>query len=241
MGYVSESGRSCAWPLKEMVKPRHIINDTLDGKHLLITYCPLCKSGIVFSPIINDQRHIFKVAGLYRRNMIMIDDKTKTLWQQASGESISGKSHKSELEILFYEIMSWKGWYSEHPNTELAWEPSKKLGIRLIHKIFARIFEQPKMPKLPGRTKLGKIIDPHTEIFGIRINGKAKAYPVAAFKAQSILKDEFNGMGVELEYSPSTKSVRGFITKDGDKKPIIVEYHYWFSWKEFHPETLVHK
>jgi len=68
-----------------------IVNDIINGKRVLITYCPLCFTGIVFDPLIHvfsktsareqSERVEFGVSGkLWNSNLLMYDRKTDTLW-----------------------------------------------------------------------------------------------------------------------------------------------------------------
>jgi hypothetical protein len=241
IGYISDTGKSLAWPLKVMLKPRHIINDDFEGKPILLTYCPLCRSGLVFDPIIDCKRFNFKVAGLYRRNLVMIDNETKTLWQQASGIAINGKLKDFELSLLPYEIMNWHGWKTNHSNTLLAWEPNKHFLIRFSHFVFQHMFEKPKMPIFPGLTKIGKEIDPREEVLGIKIDSFEKAYPLQMLKKNKTVKDILTGKAIEIEYNETFDSVTAWLKETNSKVPLILERHTWLAWKEFHPKTELYR
>jgi hypothetical protein len=47
LGYVSERGQAYACPIK-FLNFHELVNDVIDGVPVLITYCPLCASGVVF-------------------------------------------------------------------------------------------------------------------------------------------------------------------------------------------------
>ena len=47
LGYVSERGQAYAYPIK-FLNFHELVNDVIDGVPVLITYCPLCASGVVF-------------------------------------------------------------------------------------------------------------------------------------------------------------------------------------------------
>jgi hypothetical protein len=77
-----------------------IVNDSIDGKPVLITFCPLCNAVITFDRRINDQAYEFGTSGLLRNSdLVMYDRTTESLWQQFTGEAIVG-GHNS--------IRSWR-------------------------------------------------------------------------------------------------------------------------------------
>ena len=69
-----------------------IVNDTLDGRPIVITYCPLCNSGLAFSSEIDGQVLDFGTSGrLWRSNLVMYDRQYGNLWTQFTGASIVGE------------------------------------------------------------------------------------------------------------------------------------------------------
>ncbi len=74
------------------------------------------------------KRLIFDVAGVYRRNMIMRDQQTGTLWQHATGEALMGPLKGVRLQVLGGELASWSRWQEMYPHTELGVEPVPENG-----------------------------------------------------------------------------------------------------------------
>lgn len=79
-----------AYGLDEILVPFHLIYDTVGGEEVLISYCAMCKSALAFSRKLEGEVLNFRVAGVWRRNMIIVDDKTESIWQQTTGECIYG-------------------------------------------------------------------------------------------------------------------------------------------------------
>jgi len=96
---ISKNNISVAYPL-EVVIPRHIINDKIEDKNIVVSYCAICRSALIFNAEIEGEKLYFKVSAVWRRNMVMIDDQSKSLWQQATGECIYGKYKGKHLELL---------------------------------------------------------------------------------------------------------------------------------------------
>jgi hypothetical protein len=75
-----------------------IVNDVVGGVPVVVTYCPLCNSALVFERTLRapdgDVVLDFGTSGrLYRSNLVMYDRQTRNLWTQFEGEGIVGEEH----------------------------------------------------------------------------------------------------------------------------------------------------
>ena len=78
-----------------------IVNDTIAGESVVVTYCPLCNTGVAFLSTVDGEPLSFGVSGLLRySNMIMYDRKTESWWQQATGEAVAGLHTGKRLEMV---------------------------------------------------------------------------------------------------------------------------------------------
>ena len=85
-----------------------IVNDTIGGKRILVTYCPLCLSGIVFDPVVGGERVEFGTSGkLWNSNLVMYDRKTDSSWSQILGEAIVGNMTGTRLAVLSSDMMRY--------------------------------------------------------------------------------------------------------------------------------------
>jgi|GEM_PF-4855207 len=76
-----------------------IVNDTLEGTPVVITYCPLCGTGIGFLRHVRDHLFTFGVSGLlYQSDVLMYDHQTENLWSQIAMQAVTGKSLSQRLE-----------------------------------------------------------------------------------------------------------------------------------------------
>ena len=68
-----------------------IVNDTIDGEPVLVTYCPLCNSGLAFHAEVDGHVLDFGTSGrLWRSNLVMYDRQYGNLWVQFTGEAVVG-------------------------------------------------------------------------------------------------------------------------------------------------------
>ncbi len=76
-----------------------IVNETISGLPLVITYCPLCRSAIAYERTVEDQILEFGTSGLLLdNNLVMYDRETNSLWSQLHGMSVSGEHLGTELQ-----------------------------------------------------------------------------------------------------------------------------------------------
>ncbi len=85
-----------------------IVNDTVDGVPVSITFCPLCGSAITFRrEDAYGNELTFGVSGsLLESNMIMFDRETESLWQQSTGETLAGSLHEYTLFLHPMQLLT---------------------------------------------------------------------------------------------------------------------------------------
>jgi hypothetical protein len=169
----------------------------------------------------------------------MEDHATQTIWQQATGKAIYGSETGAELAMLPAFQLSWLE-AKKLGGVSLAMEPhgvskgpfSQKKAVVLLEKITGAVL-------VPGHTPLTNVLDPREPVFGIQLNGAAKAYPLSRLKQLEEFTDKVGGVSIELLYDPD-KNLLLAKRMNGDGE-LLVERHWWLGWKEFHPETEVYQ
>ncbi|MFW9888043.1 MAG: DUF3179 domain-containing (seleno)protein [Candidatus Thorarchaeota archaeon] len=239
MGYEGEEG-SIAWPVKEMLMPKHIVHDELDGTPLLATYCPACRSGMLFRPEINGKKLSFRVQGIWRRNLVMTDFQTHTLWQQATGEAIYGELKAAKLPVLHGRQMKWGAWKKKNPDTILAAVPKNAKSGIISDERLNRRFEQERVALLPGFVSLGDQVAPREFVYGIVLDGIAKAYRVSDLSVNNEIVDHIGSRELRIYYDPASEAIQICEIIGEQRREIPVERHWWLGWKEFHPDTEVY-
>ena len=118
LGY--EAGdEAFAYPVN-ILNFHEMVNDVIGGDPVLITYCPLCVSGVVFSREVDGQTLTFgNTSALYQSDLVMYDHQTGTYWFQVAGEAVVGTMTGSHLDSLPSATMPWGRWKSLHPDTLL--------------------------------------------------------------------------------------------------------------------------
>jgi hypothetical protein len=113
---VEIGGEARAYPLAILVW-HEVVNDTVGGVPLAVTYCPLCNSGIVYRRTVAGEATSFGTTGkLLKSNLVMYDRTTESWWQQYDGAAIVGARAGMRLEALPARLESLREFRTRHPD-----------------------------------------------------------------------------------------------------------------------------
>ena len=85
------NGDARAYPLRILLF-HEIVHDVVGGVPVLVSYCPLCNSGVVYRRTLDGRVLEFANTGRLRHHdMVMYDRATESWWQQFTGEAIIGE------------------------------------------------------------------------------------------------------------------------------------------------------
>ncbi len=136
MGLVAEDEQAYAYPFK-ILNFHEIVNETLADEPLLISFCPLCNSAIVYSRIIGGEELVFgNTSALHESDMVMYDTETGSYWFQAGGEAILGELTTSTLTAVPSIVTTWDEWKAQYPDTLILSRPNT--GVDYSQDVFAR-------------------------------------------------------------------------------------------------------
>ena len=83
-------GDARAYPLQVLMW-HEIVNDTVGGVPVAVTFCPLCNAAVVFDRRLDGMVLDFGTTGRLRHSdLVMYDRQTESWWQQFVGEAIVG-------------------------------------------------------------------------------------------------------------------------------------------------------
>ncbi len=233
---VEIGGKAKAYPIK-ILNWHEIVNDALDGRRIVISYCPLCGTGMVFDGKSAGRNNTFGVSGLlYQSDMLLYDRKTESLWSQIKGEAVAGKLMGKKLRLLPSTHTTWEAWQRDHPKT-LA------LSTQTGH---SRNYERDPYEGYASSRDImfdvnrqNPVYHPKEWVVGVETGGKTKAYAFSALpKNGKPVEDKIGGTPVKIVYNPKARSARVF-AKDGKEIPSVTGF--WFAWFAFHPDTLIYE
>ena len=174
----------------------------------------------MYAAEVNGQRLIFQVAGVYRRNMIIRDRQTGTLWQHATGEALLGPLKGAQLQPLGGELPRWSNWKEMNPHTSLAVEPIPEHGR------FPGLIPRDRLEYLletfsTNYTASGFVTDNrlpmHEEIVGVSLAGVDRAYPLVVIRNQGVIHDRIGENSIAIVYDADADYVNAFNCLVSDK------------------------
>jgi hypothetical protein len=113
-----------AYPIRYLTW-HEIVNDTVGGVPVAVTFCPLCNSALTFDRRVAGRVLRFGVSGKLRHSdMIMYDRETQSWWQQAIGQGIVGEMAGTELELVPSWMESWDDFKARNPDGLVMAEPA---------------------------------------------------------------------------------------------------------------------
>jgi Protein of unknown function (DUF3179) len=213
---VSINGDVRAYPLRIMGW-HEMFNETIGGVPVALAYCTLCSAGILFETQVEGRKKplVFGSSGfLYRSNKLMFDRETDSLWNQFTGEPVSGPLLNSgiRLKIRPVIITTWKAWRAAHPDTKVL---SLDTGFKRDYGsgiVYADYFASAEL-MFPAFVRDEKKVKRKDYVFGIRELDVARAWPLAAFEKEKVINDSFAGRPVVLIGDAKTRTVRAYERK----------------------------
>jgi hypothetical protein len=194
-----------AYPI-QILTWHEIVNDTVNGTPLAVTFCPLCNTGIVFERTIDGEAVEFGTTGRLRfSNLIMYDRQTETWWQQGSGEAIAGDLAGAELAFYPADMIAWATFKEAHPDGQVL---SRETGYDRTYgqnpyagyddiNSTPFLFEGPSTPdELPAMAR----------VLTIDLGDEAVAYPYDVLREEQVVNDTVDESEVVVFWSAGTAS-----------------------------------
>lgn len=209
---VSINGDTRAYPLRIMGW-HEMFNEVIGGVPVALAYCTLCGAGILFETKLRGRSSplVFGSSGfLYRSNKLMFDRATHSLWNQFTGEPVSGQLVRSGITLKQRPVVitTWRDWRSTNPDTRIL---SRDTGFRRDYGsgvVYNDYFSSNDL-MFPA------VVDQREHkqkeyVFGIREFGGAKAWPVTAFERAPVINDSINGKRLVLIGDTDKRQVRAY-------------------------------
>ncbi|MDA1280860.1 MAG: DUF3179 domain-containing protein [Chloroflexi bacterium] len=199
LGYVSTGGQAYAYPIK-FLNFHELVNDEIDVVPLLVTYCPLCGSGVIFDRRLDGEVMVFgNTSALYNSDLVMFDHSTGSYWFQTAGEAVVGTRTGKRLVRLPSSVMSWSLWTELHPTTMVL---SREQGLDTRASQYVRdpfstyagfLNEGDDRYAFPVNGELVKgTLRPAEVVVAVEIGGDERAYPPERI-GDAALNDEIDG------------------------------------------------
>jgi hypothetical protein len=108
-----------AYPLRVLIW-HEIVNDTVGGTLIAVTYCPLCNTALVFERAFDGATLDFGTTGKLRNSdLVMYDRQTQSWWQQFTGEAIVGAMTGRTLRLIPARLESFARFRQRFPDGDV--------------------------------------------------------------------------------------------------------------------------
>ncbi|WP_419925246.1 DUF3179 domain-containing protein [Candidatus Poriferisocius sp.] len=199
---VGESARF--YPLAMLIV-HEIVNDEIEGRPVLVTYCPLCNSALVFDPVVEGQSLRFGTSGLLRNSdLVMWDDATESLWQQIGGEGLVGAYAGRRLDAIPSAIVSWGDFKEGYPDGVVLAPPGRPASSYGRNPYVQYTSRSAPIPNFFDSAILDDRYPALERTVGVTVEGRNKAYPFSVVQANGALNDAVAGVPVVVLWSPGT-------------------------------------
>lgn len=116
---VEIDGLARAYPIRILIW-HEIVNDTLAGEPIAVTFCPLCNTAVAFRRTLDGRALTFGTTGNLRfSDLVMWDRQTETWWQQFSGAAVVGELTGARLERVPAQLIALGEFRERYPEGEV--------------------------------------------------------------------------------------------------------------------------
>ncbi len=202
-----------AYPVQILIW-HEIVNDTVGGVPVAVTYCPLCNSAVAYGRRAAGRVLSFGTSGkLYDSNLVMYDRQTQSLWVQFTGQAVAGVLTGRQLRSYPMQTVAWGAWRAAHPD---GWVLSRDTGYARPYGVnpypgYDSIQSSPFL--FPGRVN-GRYTA-MTRLVGLRHGGEAVAVLLTALRRQRVIDLTLAGQPVIVWWQPGTASALSSATVAG--------------------------
>jgi hypothetical protein len=245
---VSLHGHHRAYPLRVLVW-HEVVNDTLAGRPLLVTYSPLCDAVVAFDRRVDGETLEFGVSGLLSNSNPLYYDlpgprrPVESLWSQLQARAVAGPAaeRRLRLETVPAQVVHWSVWKSRHPATEVL-APHPGYGDEYRREPYGSYFGSDllRFPVNP-RPHLGgpSVKDP---VAIVQVNGDRMVFPLDAIAERAAPADTLTvalgGVPLFFEYAGSPPAVH-VSAPPGSGQPEVLIHAFWFAWYATRPNDPV--
>ena len=201
---VEINGEAKAYPINILVW-HEIVNDTIGGVPVTVTFCPLCNTAIAFDRRLDGTVYDFGVSGNLRySDLIMYDRQTESWWQQITGAAIVGELTGKKLTSVPASMVSFLDFRTTYPEAVVL---SRDTGFlrpygRNPYPGYDNItgspflFFEPVDGRLPAMER----------VVTVSVNGEDAAYPFSALAEHRVVADTVGGQPIVVFYQAGTDS-----------------------------------
>ena len=193
-----------AYPI-QILMFHEIVNDTLAGVPVAVTFCPLCNASMVYERRVGGATLDFGTTGKLRySDLVMYDRQTESWWQQFTGKGIVGRYAGTALKRLPSEIVAFADFAAAYPQGEVLSRATGHLRPygRNPYAGYDRIDQSPFL--FTG--KRDSRLPPMERVLSVSAGGKHRLYPLSVLERQRVVNAELGGVPYVVLAKPGMAS-----------------------------------
>jgi uncharacterized protein DUF3179 len=204
-----------AYPIQILVW-HEIVNDTLGGRPIAVTYCPLCNSSLVFDRRVAGRTLTFGTTGNLRRSdLVMWDRQTESWWQQLSAEAVVGELTGTHLKVLPSQTLSWADFKNIHPGGDVL---SRDTGVaRDYGRNPYAGYDQPDSEPFLFDGETDDRLPPKERVVAIFAEDETVVVPFSRLEREPVVETEAGGRPVVIFYKRGVISALDAPVIDGSR------------------------
>lgn len=206
-------GEARAYPLR-FLSWHEMLNDTVGGEPVTLSYCTLCGSGILYDTrTASGGAYTFGTSGLlYRSNKLMFDRQTYSLWNNLTGEPVVGRLARSDtrLEVLPMTLTTWEAWLERHPQTTVMAFDRQLAGPDIQFDYRPGAADRARAGVAFPVWQKSDALKREEEVYALRLGPHAKAYPIDRVLAEGVINDQLGDTALVLIGDKKGEAVRAY-------------------------------
>jgi hypothetical protein len=199
------NGQARGYP-EQILVWHEIVNDTLGGMPIAVTYCPLCNSAIAFDRRVGGRVLTFGTTGKLRNSdLVMWDRQTQSWWQQFSAVALVGRYTGTRLRPIDTQVMSWSDFEIAYPHATVL---SRRTGFDRPYGSNPYIgYDQPKSTPFLYDGKLDPRLPPKERVVAIFAPKQTVVVPFSALQRRPVIAGDAAGTPFVVLFAHGTTTV----------------------------------
>ncbi len=193
-----------AYPIAILIW-HEIVNDTIGGTPVIVTFCPLCNTAIVFERTLAGTTYDFGTTGNVRRSdLVMWDRQTESWWQQLSGQGIVGALAGAQLTFIPAQMISLGDFAKAYPAGTVL---SRSTGFDKPYgsNPYPGYDDAGSAPFLFDGAVDGRLA-PKERVVAVSIGSEATAFPYAELRRANLAQATVGGTPILVMWASGTLS-----------------------------------
>ncbi len=235
-----------AYPLR-ILTWHEIVNDTISGVPVAITFCPLCNSAIAFDRRLEGRVLSFGTTGKLRNSdLVMYDRETESWWQQYVGSALVGTLAGKQLTTLPIRVESFARFKQRFPDGRVL-VPLDPGARHYGRNPYARYDSSAKPFLYEGPLPEG--VPPLERV--VVVDGRAWTFPLLRKRGRIedgdlvITWEAGQNSALDSENIRDGRDVGNVIVqrrgKDGVLRDVVYDVSFAFAFRAFFPNGKIHK